>query len=97
MENLSEEDVERIAKKMLELKKENRYYGIEKQCICEVKNKYHWKLYHKFGETGCLENSIRVTACLLAGYRRVADVPLSKAQEVSEYLEELYKRILGEE
>lgn len=97
LEKLSDEDVERIAKKIMQMKHENNIYGKYKTKIAEVKNKYHWDIYGMFGATGVLESAIRTTALLLAGYRKVSELPVEKVDEVCSYMEELYKRILKEE
>ena len=94
MTNLSEEDIKAIAKQIIALTKNNiDIMPRGKTPLKDITDKYHEMLYSRYGTTGTIADSIRTTACVMAGQRycnRLAGEQLNKA---CEYMEYIYKAI----
>lgn len=94
---MTEEEIEKIAKKIIELnnrerEKSKRQYPL----ITNIRKKYHKEIYERFGATGTIEDAIRVVATYKCGQRYVSRIPEERWQEYAEYTEKIYKDILGE-
>ena len=98
MANLSTEDIEVIAKKIVELTKSNINTSPRgKTPLTGIINKYHTMLYRKYGATGTMEAAIRTTACLMAGQRYCSELHGEQLEKACEYMEYIYKTIEGTE
>ena len=95
---MSDEDIDKIAKKVVEIQEKEKIKKnprIHPQ-IRDIREKYHQEIYKKFGSTGNIEDAIRVVATYKCGQRYVSRIPQEMWQEYVEYIEKLYKDILGE-
>lgn len=94
MTNLSAEDIDAIAKRIIELTKNNvDITPRNKTPLTDIAKKYHQTLYNKFGVTGTLESSIRTTCCLLAGQRYCNALRGEQLEKACEYMERIYQTI----
>ena len=94
---LSEEEIDKIAKRVLELNVVEERYKYRVYPSTLIKNKYHQEIYKRFGATGTIEDAIRTVATYKCGARVLRQIPVEKHVEFAEYMEKLYKDILGEE
>ena len=70
---LTDDDVERIAKKILELQAKDGIKAVRSpNMIAEVTRKYHQKLWGKFGGTGTIEQAVRTVAIYSQGQRYIS-------------------------
>ena len=92
---LSEEEINKIARKVIELRTAKEPFRVYPSTL--IKQKYHEKIYKKFGATGIIEDAIRVVATYKCGARRLSEIPLERHVEFGEYMEQLYKEVLGDE
>lgn len=95
---ISNEDIDKIAKKVVEIQEKekiNKNPRIHPQ-IRDIREKYHGEIYKKFGSTGTIEDAIRIVATYKCGQRYVSRIHQERWQEYVEYIEKLYKDILGE-
>ena len=100
MTNLSKEDIDAIAKRIVELTKNNVDITPRgKTPLTDIAKKYHQVLYNKYGVTGTLESAIRVTCCLMAGQRYCSQLHGEQLEKACEYMEYIYQTIekLGSE
>ena len=94
---MSEEEIEKMAEKMLEI--QEKIKTREKRnnnSLRDITNKYHAKIYDKFGSTQTIESAIRTVAVYKCGQRYITRAKEEKMEECMEYAEKLYKDILGE-
>lgn len=92
---LTDEDIEKIARKVTELQKENEIKNVRSTFrLSNIRNKYHKQIYDKFGTTGNIEDAIRVVAVYKCGQRYISRIPEEKWKECEDYAEQLYKDIL---
>ena len=96
MANLSTEDIDAIAKRIVELTKGNVDITPRgKTPLTDIINKNHQMLYRKYGATGTMEAAIRTTACLMAGQRYCSGLHGEQLEKACEYMEYIYKTIEG--
>lgn len=94
MTNLSEEDIDAIAKRIITLTKNNiDIMPRGKTRLKDVTDKYHNMLYHRYGATGTMADAIRLTACLMAGQRYCNRLEGEQIDKACEYMEYIYKTI----
>lgn len=94
---MTDEDIEKIAKRVLEMQIEQGVKAINGRCsLADISNKYHQKMFDKFGTTGQIESAIRTVAIYKTGVRYMARIPENKFEECRNYAEKIYKDILGE-
>ncbi len=92
---ITDEDVEKIAKKVIEKQKENEVKKIRSTFrLSNITNKYHEQMYHKFGTTGRIEDAIRTVAVYKCGQRYISRVTEDRCKECEDYAEKLYRDIL---
>lgn len=92
---MSDEDIEKIAKRVLEMQLEQGIKAINGKCsISDISNKYHKAMFNKFGTTGQIEAAIRTVAVYKTGVRYISQIPENKFEECRNYAEQLYKDIL---
>ena len=92
---MTDEEIEKIAQRVLELQKEQGIKAINGKCsIADITNKYHKQLFDKFGTTGQIESAIRTVAVYKVGVRYIAQIPENKFEECRNYVEQIYKDIL---
>ena len=92
---LSEEEIDKIAKRVIELNPQKGTYRVYPST--EIIQKYHKRIYEKFGSTGTIEDAIRTVTTYKCGFRRLSQIPLEQHEEYKEYMEKIYNDILGEE
>lgn len=100
MTNLSPEDIDAIAKSMVELmKKSVDKTPRGKTPLADITEKYHKMLFDRYGVTGTTASAIRTTACLMAGQRYCSALRGEQMEKACEYMEYIYQTIekLGEE
>lgn len=94
MTNLSAEDIDAIAKKIVELTKNNVDITPRgKTPLSDITNKYHQMLYRKYGATGTMQAAIRTTCCLMAGQRYCSSLRGEQMEKACEYMEYIYQTI----
>lgn len=94
---LSEQDITKIAEKVLELQEKEGIKAIRGKCsIADITDKYHKQMYEKFGTTGTIEAAIRTVAVYKTGTRYISQIPEKKFEECRSYAEKIYKDILYE-
>ena len=91
---LKEEIKEELLK---ELKIKDEIYTKRHVFSRKIREKYHNKIYEKFGATGTIEDAIKYVVTYSMGYRKMSSIPYSKQEEFDERMEEIYKIILGDE
>ena len=92
---MTDEDIDKIAKRVLEMQLEQGVRTINGKCrINDITNKYHKQIFDKFGPTGQIENAIRTVAIYKTGVRYIAQIPENKFEECRNYAEKIYKDIL---
>ena len=95
---MSEEDIEKIAKKVLELQKAEGIKSIQSSLTFqEVQQKYHKQVFDKFGTTGSIDSAIRTVATYSQGQRYVARLGGQKFDNAIQVADKLYRLILGME
>lgn len=94
---MTDEEIDKIAKRVLEMQLQQGVKAINGKCsVSDISNKYHNKMFEKFGTTGQIETAIRTVAVYKTGVRYIAQIPENKFEECRNYAEKLYKDILGE-
>lgn len=92
---LADEDIEKIAKKVLELQVKEGIRTVNGRCsIADITDKYHKQMYDKFGTTGQIESAIRTVAVYKTGVRYISQISENKFEECRNYAEKIYKDIL---
>lgn len=95
---MSEEDIIRIAQKVIELQNANSTGKVvATNRTAEITKKYHKQLHEKFGSTSTIETAVRMVACYMAGKRTVAELSIEKYYECMGTMDELFARICGTE
>lgn len=95
---LSEQEINKIAERVLELQVKEGIKAIKGKCsINDITNKYHKQIFDKFGTTQQIESAIRTVAVYKTGVRYIAQIPENKFEECRRYAEQIYKDILKEE
>lgn len=94
---MTDEDIDRIAKRVLELQKEQGTKTIQANLLTfqEVQQRYHKQVYQKFGTTGGIDNAIRTVATYSQGQRYVARLSGKDFDNAVQVADRLYKMILG--
>ena len=94
MTNLSTEDIDAIAKRIVEITKSNVDITPRgKTPLTEIINKHHQMLYRRYGATGTMEAAIRTTSCLMAGQRYCSALKGEQLEKACEYMEYIYQTI----
>ena len=94
MTNLSEEDIDAIAKRIVEItQKKMDTMSRGKTPLTDITNKYHEMLYRKYGVTGSTAAAIRQTSCLMAGQRYCSSLHGEQLEKACEYMEYIYQTI----
>lgn len=94
---LTNEDIEKIAKKVIEVQEENKIKNVRSTFrLSNIRGKYHNQICKRFGTTGTIEDAIRTVAVYKCGQRYISRIPEEKWKECEDYAEQLYKDILGE-
>lgn len=92
---MTDEEVDKIAKRVLEMQLEQGIKAINGKCsINDITNKYHKQMFDKFGTTGQIESAIRTVAVYKTGVRYIAQIPENKFEECRKYAEQIYRDIL---
>ena len=92
---LSFDDIDKIARKVIEMQKQEGVKLTNSRCsIADITDKYHRKMYEKYGPTGVIEGAIRTIATYKVGARAMYQIPESKFEECRLYAEKLYKDLL---
>lgn len=96
---MSDEDIDKIAKRVLELQKEQGVKATQQGLLTfqEVQQRYHKEVYQKFGTTGGIDNAIRTVATYSQGQRYVARLGGKEFDKAVQVADKLYKLILGKE
>ena len=94
MVNLSTEDIDAIAKRIVELTKNDVDITPRgKTPLKDITDKYHNMLYSRYGATGTPADAIRTTACLMAGQRYCNRLYGEQLVKACEYMENIYQTI----
>ena len=89
---MTDEEIEKIAKKVLELQKADGVKTTQSLLTFqEVQQRYHKEIYQKFGTTGEIDSAIRTVATYSQGQRYVA-----RFDNAVQVADKLYKLVLGE-
>ena len=92
---LSNEDIEKIALKVVNMQKENEIKKLRNTFrLSNITNKYHQQMYQKFGTTGRIDDAIRTVATYKCGQRYISRLSGEKQKQCEQYAEKLYKDIL---
>ncbi len=93
---MTDEDIDKIAKRVLELQKEQGVKVTEGLLTFqEVQQRYHKQLYEKFGITGSIDSAIRTVATYSQGQRYVARLGGKQFDNAVQIADKLYKLVLG--
>ena len=93
---MTDEDIDKIAKRVLELQKEQGVKVTEGLLTFqEVQQRYHKKIYDKFGTTGSIDSAIRTVATYSQGQRYVARLGGKQFDNAVQIADKLYKLVLG--
>lgn len=93
---MSEEDIEKIAKKVLELQRADGIKSTQSLLTFqEVQQRYHKDIFQKFGTTGSIDNAIRTVATYSQGQRYVARLGGKEFDNAVQIADYLYKLVLG--
>lgn len=93
---MSEEDIERIAKKVIELQKEDGIKSTQNLLTFqEVQQRYHKQIWDKFGTTGNIDTAIRTVATYSQGQRYVARLGGQEFDNAVQVADKLYRLVLG--
>ena len=94
MSNLTSEDIDAIAKRIVEITSKNvDTTPRHKTPLTDIAKKYHTTLYKRYGVTGTMEASIRTTSCLMAGQRYCSALRGEQLEKACEYMEYIYQTI----
>lgn len=95
---MTDEDIEKVARKVLEMQKQEGVKTVKNQnTVAEVISKYHKEVYDKFGTTGQIDSAIRTVAIYSQGQRYISRLTAEELDKAREFAEILYKKILGKE
>ena len=95
---MTEEDIERVAKKVLELQKLEGVKTTQSLLTFqEVQQRYHKEVFQKFGTTGSIDSAIRTVSTYSQGQRYVARLGGEQFDNAVQIADRLYRLILGEE
>ena len=93
---MTDEDIEKIAKKVLELQEKDGVKAVRNtNQIADITRKYHKQMYDKFGPTSRIEEAIRVVVTYSEGERYLCRLDSEEMQRAKKFAEYLYKKILG--
>ena len=93
---MTDEDIDKIAKRVLELQKEQGVKVTEGLLTFqEVQQRYHKQVYEKFGTTGSIDSAIRTVATYSQGQRYVARLGGKQFDNAVQIADKLYKLVLG--
>lgn len=94
---MTDEEIEKIAKKVLELQKADGVKTTQSLLTFqEVQQRYHKEIYQKFGTTGGIDSAIRTVATYSQGQRYVARLVGKEFDNAVQVADKLYKLVLGE-
>lgn len=97
-QSMTDEEIEKIARKVLELQKEEGVKTTQSLLTFqEVQQRYHKEVFHKFGTTGSIDSAIRTVATYSQGQRYVARLGGANFDNAVQVADRLYRLILGEE
>ncbi len=95
---MSEDDIEKIAKKVIELQKADGIKSTQSLLTFqEVQQRYHKQVFDKFGTTGTIDSAIRTVATYSQGQRYVARLSGQEFDNAIQVADKLYRLVLGEE
>lgn len=95
---MTEEDIDKIARRVLELQKEQGVKTTQSLLTFqEVQQRYHKEVFQKFGTTGGIDSAIRTVATYSQGQRYVARLGGKEFDNAVQVADKLYKLILGME
>ena len=93
---MTEEEIEKIAKKVLELQKAEGVKTTQSLLTFqEVQQRYHKEIFKKFGTTGSIDSAIRTVATYSQGQRYVARLSGVEFDNAVQVADELYRFVLG--
>lgn len=94
---MTEEDIDKIARRVLELQKEQGTKTVQSNLLTfqEVQQRYHKDVYQKFGTTGGIDSAIRTVATYSQGQRYVARLSGKDFDNAVKVADKLYRLILG--
>ena len=94
---MTDEDIDKIAKRVLELQKEQGTKTVQSNLLTfqTVQQRHHKDVYQKFGTTGAIDTAIRTVATYSQGQRYVARLSGKEFDDAVKVADELYKLILG--
>ena len=93
---MTDEEIEKIAKKVLELQKaEGAKTTQSLLTFQEVQQRYHKEIYQKFGTTATIDSAIRTVATYSQGQRYVARLGGKEFDDAVQVADKLYKLVLG--
>lgn len=93
---MTDEEIEKIAKKVLELQKAEGVKTTQSLLTFkEVQQRYHKEIYQKFGTTGGIDSAIRTVATYSQGQRYVARLSGKEFNNAVKIADKLYKLVLG--
>ena len=93
---MTDEEIEKIAKKVLELQKADGVKATQSiLTFQEVQQRYHKEIYQKFGTTGVIDSAIRTVATYSQGQRYVARLGGKEFDNAVQVADKLYKLVLG--
>lgn len=93
---MTDEEIEKIAKKVLELQKADGVKTTQSLLTFqEVQQRYHKEIYQKFGTTGGIDSAIRTVATYSQGQRYVARLSGKEFDNAVQVADKLYKLVLG--
>ena len=93
---MTDEDIEKVAKKVLELQKAEGVKTTQSLLTFqEVQQRYHKDVYTKFGTTGSIDSAIRTVATYSQGQRYVARLGGEQFDNAVQVADRLYRLILG--
>ena len=93
---MTDEEIEKIAKKVLELQKAEGVKTTQSLLTFqEVQQRYHKEVFQKFGTTGGIDSAIRTVATYSQGQRYVARLCGKEFDSAVQVADKLYRLILG--
>lgn len=93
---MTDEEIEKIAKKVLELQKADGVKTTQSLLTFqEVQQRYHKEIYQKFGATATIDNAIRTVATYGQGQRYVTRLGGKEFDNAVQVADKLYKLVLG--
>lgn len=93
---MTDEEIEKIAKKVLELQKAEGVKTTQSLLTFqEVQQRYHKEIYQKSGTTNGIDSAIRTVATYSQGQRYVARLGGKEFDDAVQVADKLYKLVLG--